>query len=57
MPYSIKFVKGTKRPWKIVKRDTGKVVGSSTTQEMATSSMRARYGAEEGWEPTGKKRQ
>ena len=55
MPYKIVYRKGDKRPWKIVKTTTGKVVGSSTTRANAVSSMRARYGAEHGWHPTGKR--
>jgi len=43
MPYSIKYVKGSKRPYKIVKSDTGKVVGSSKTRADAKASIRARY--------------
>jgi hypothetical protein len=45
MPY--KIVKKTgKRPYKIVKRDTGKVVGSSTRKAMAQKAIRARYANE-----------
>ena len=39
-------MKGEKRPWKIVKEDTGEVVGSSTSKADAEASMRARYAAE-----------
>lgn len=31
------------RPWKIVKEDTGEVVGSSVSKEKAMASMKARY--------------
>ena len=45
MPYSVVFLKGTSRPWKIVK-EGGKVVGSSNSKADAEASMRARYAAE-----------
>lgn len=35
-----------KRPWKIVKAATGEVVGSSTNEKAAKSSVAARYAAE-----------
>lgn len=53
MPWKVKKSKG-KKPYKIVKH--GKVVGSSTSKAKAESSVRARYGAEHGWKPTGKRR-
>jgi len=46
MPYSIKHVEGDKRPWKIVKSDTGKIVGSSTSKADAEASIRARWASE-----------
>ena len=46
MPYEIKFVKGTGKPWKIIKKTTGQEVGSSATKADAESSVRARYAAE-----------
>ena len=55
MPY--KIVKRTgKKPWKIINKQTGKVVGSSTTKEKAQSSARARMAGEHGWKPRGKGR-
>ena len=42
MPYSIKKGSG-KRPWKLVKKSTGKVVGTSTSKTKAQAAMRARY--------------
>ncbi len=45
MPYYVEKRTG-KRPWKIVKKDTGEVVGSSTTREESLASVRARYAAE-----------
>lgn len=42
MPYHIEHRKG-KRPWKIVRSDTGKVVGSSITRKNAQKSINARY--------------
>jgi hypothetical protein len=42
MPYTIR--KGTgKKPYKIVKKTTGKIVGSSTSKAKAKASVRARY--------------
>jgi len=41
MPYKIRHVSGAK-PWKIVKADTGEVVGSSTSKGKAQASIRAR---------------
>lgn len=46
MPYKIKYVKGAKRPWKIVNKDRNEVVGSSTSKASAEASIRARMGAE-----------
>ena len=46
MPYVVKKMKGS-RPFKIIKKTTGKVVGSSTSKENAMASMRARYMAED----------
>jgi len=44
MPYELR--KGTgPRKWKIVKKATGKVVGTSTTEAKAKASIRARYNA------------
>ena len=54
MPYKVIKRSGAK-PWKIVNKNTGKVVGSSTTKAKAQSSARARMGAHHGWKPTGKK--
>jgi hypothetical protein len=42
MPYKIEKRSG-KRPWKIIKKSTGKVIGSSKTKENAKASIRARY--------------
>lgn len=53
MPYSIKKV-GSK--FKIINKDTGKVVGSSDTKEKAQSSIRARLAGDHGWVGSGKKR-
>ena len=43
MPYTIRYEKGSKKPWKIVNLDTNKVVGSSATKAKAEASIRARY--------------
>ena len=45
MPYKIKKQTGS-RPYKIVRADTGKVVGSSKTVADAKASIRARYAHE-----------
>ena len=42
MPWTVKK-KGGKKPYKIVRADTGKVVGSSTSEAKAKASVRARY--------------
>lgn len=42
MPYDIKKGSGP-RPWKIIKKDTGEVVGSSTSEASARASIRARH--------------
>ncbi|GEM_PF-1883650 len=41
MPYKVVKSSGA-RPYKIVRRDTGKVVGTSKTRAMAEASIRAR---------------
>ncbi len=48
MPYDVKYVKGDKRPYKIVNRDTGEVVGSSTNREDALRSINARNAGAHG---------
>lgn len=45
MPYAIKKGSGSK-PYKIVRKDTGKQVGSSTSRAKAQASIRARYANE-----------
>lgn len=55
MPYKVVKKSGPK-PYKIVNKQTGKVVGSSASKSAAQSSVRARMGAHHGWKPTGKKR-
>lgn len=45
MPYVIRKGKGA-RPWKVIKKDTGKVVGSSVSKAKAKASIRARYANE-----------
>lgn len=54
MPYGLRKENGK---WVIYRRDTGKVVGTSDSQEKARSSIRARLAGEHGWKPTkgGKK--
>lgn len=45
MPYKV-VKKSGERPYKIVRKDTGKIVGSSKTKEAAKASVRARYANE-----------
>jgi len=45
MPYKVVKHKGH-RPWKIIRADTGKVVGSAESKAKAVASMRARYVSE-----------
>lgn len=42
MPYKVVKRTGSK-PYKIIKKDSGKVVGSSKTKAKAQASVRARY--------------
>jgi len=44
-PWVIKKDRG-KRKWKIVRKDTGKVVGTSLAKKNAIKSLRARYAYE-----------
>lgn len=44
MPWTVK--KNAKGTYDIVKKTTGKVVGTSTTKAKAMASVRARYAAE-----------
>ncbi len=48
MPYKIEKRKGPK-PWKIIRKTDGKVVGSSATKSDAQASVRARLAGEHGW--------
>lgn len=45
MPYAIRKTSGAK-PYKIIRKDTGKTVGKSKTKKMALASIRARYAGE-----------
>ena len=45
MPYKI-VEKGGQRPFKIINKETGKQVGSSTSKAAAQASVRARYAGE-----------
>jgi len=42
MPYKVEKRSGDK-PYKIINKDTGKTVGSSTSKVKAEASVRARY--------------
>ncbi len=55
MPVTVRKGSG-KRPWKIVEKSTGKVVGSSTSKEKAQKSANARNAARHGWTPTKNRR-
>ncbi len=55
MPVVVRKRSG-KKPWKVVEKSTGKVVGSSTSRVKAQSSANARNAARHGWRPTGKPR-
>ena len=45
MPYTVRKGKGA-TPYKIVRKDIGKVVGASKTKREAKASIRARYANE-----------
>lgn len=45
MPYKV-VRKAGPRPYKIIRSDTGRIVGSSTTKAEAQASIRARYANE-----------
>ena len=51
MPVKVEH-RGGKKPFKIVEKSTGKVVGSSTTKTKAQSSANARNASRHGWKPT-----
>lgn len=54
MPVVVRKRSGA-RPWKIVEKASGKVVGSSTSRAQAQRSANARNAAHyTGWKPTGK---
>lgn len=46
MPYEIREDRNSPRPFKIVRKDDGKVVGSSQTRAKAESSIKHRMGGE-----------
>lgn len=52
MPYKI-AKRGSR--FCVINKDTGETKGCSDNYRDAVASMRARYGAEHGWKPTGKK--
>ena len=54
MPYKIEERKGPK-PFKIIRKTDGKVVGSSSSRADAKASVRARLAGEHGWTPSKKK--
>jgi len=48
MPYKIVKKSGSK-PYKIINKNTGKVVGSCSTKQKCKASVRARLAGEHGW--------
>ena len=56
MPYEIRKNGPKSKPYCLYNTETEERVGCSETRELAVSHMRAKYGAEHGWKPTGKKR-
>lgn len=54
MPYKIEKRKGPK-PYKIIRKTDGKVVGASKSLEDAKASIRARNAGEHGWTPSKRK--
>jgi len=54
MPVTVRKGSGAK-PYKVVEKATGKVVGSSTTKAKAQASANVRNAVRHGWKPTGKK--
>ncbi len=55
MPVVVRRGSGA-RPWLIVEKDSGKVVGRSHSKSAAQASANARNAAGHGFKPTGKKR-
>lgn len=53
MPVKVVKRSGAK-PYKVVEKATGKVVGSSTTRAKAQASANARNASRHGWKPTKK---
>jgi hypothetical protein len=43
MPWAIKFVKGSPKPYRVYNKDTGEDKGGSTTQEKAKKHLAALY--------------
>lgn len=58
MPVTVRYRPGTSRPWKIVEKATGRVVGSSVNKSNAEASARARNAAHfnKDWKPKHKKK-
>jgi hypothetical protein len=52
MPWTVKKGSGA-RPYKIIKKTTGQVVGTSKTKQMAEKSIAARYASEPRWGKNG----
>jgi hypothetical protein len=49
------IVKKQGKGWVIVEKETGKVVGHSTSKAKAQASANARNASKHGWKATGKK--
>ena len=55
MPYKI-IKGGGVKPYKIINKETGKQVGSSTTKAKAEASVRARFAGEHGFKFTRRRK-
>lgn len=53
MPYRAEYrpLKRGKKHWAIINKDTGRIVGRSTSGKNAEASIRARLAGEHGWRP------
>lgn len=51
MPYKVEYrpTKKSKKDWVIINRRTGRIVGRSTSERKAETSVRARLASEHGW--------
>ena len=51
MPYRVRYkpLKRSRENWAIINKDTGRIVGRSTSEKKAEASARARLAGEHGW--------